>query len=252
VSVGGNMRRHSLIMASLALVAGCSLPAASQTGASGTATSGGTSAATTDTSDGGGTAAGDSIGPSSDTVDPSTDTVDPSTDTDDPSTDTDGTPQSEGPVVTGTLGVEQELHQPNFFSSEGWAERNTRVPLVGPVFGMVQQLQPLGSACPTEQDGDEFPVSTSPLELRLDGKPGTLKMTVGQTTNSRDSDVLLDAKLLVDDAPSKTATLKYNQTNTLSTPVAGVSVVKLIFSVDVTSKTCTAEAVAYNITIRGG
>jgi hypothetical protein len=126
------------------------------------------------------------------------------------------------------------------------------VPLVGEVFGMVQQLGPdAGFECPSE-DSDDFPVSTTPLELRLDGNPGTLSVTVGQTTNSTDSDVLLDAKLVVDGTPRKTATLKYNETKTLTTPVTGVSVVELVISVDATSEACRTEPVAYNASITGG
>lgn len=162
-------------------------------------------------------------------------------------TDVDAT---NAPIVTGTSSAPQTLTLVDFFNRTGWDEGEVQVPRQQePVQALTTELTPdyTGSRCENVIED----LVASPLELRLAAESGTVAFTVGQALDSATSDTLLDVKLLADNRTVETTTVPFAESRTLSTPVDGVSSVKLQVSVSEDSPSCSTTVVVRDVRLTG-
>lgn len=126
------------------------------------------------------------------------------------------TPQaaSDGPAVIVGGGVEeQELTLADIFSAEYWKEGAIEIP---------NTEAPIQRAIYTDVDNDG-----RSMELRFRQKQGTLTIEVAQALMSRNSDVPVEWRLSADGRLVETQTVLFNERQTMSLDLTGVSAVIL-------------------------
>jgi hypothetical protein len=142
-------------------------------------------------------------------------------------TETSDPAASTGPPVLRNSGVPKSLTLADIFEHRGWKE------------GLYQTPQ---SATAAQAMAIELGCNSAELEIRFAQATGKAVVKVAQALDSYSSRVTLEFKLLADQRLVDTKLVKFNQVNTLTADLNGVSALTLRV-VRVPSSPCNATAV---------
>jgi hypothetical protein len=141
----------------------------------------------------------------------------------------DSSPEPTGPPVIRNLTAPKVLTLADIFEHEGWEEGVYQIPR------STTGQQAIGS----ERAGCD----QRTMEVRLAEATGRAEVTVAQALDSQRSDVILQIKLEANGRLVDTKTVRFNQSTTLSTPLAGVSALTLKVEKASSSTYCQATVV---------
>lgn len=138
---------------------------------------------------------------------------------------------STGPSVLKDTGADRTLTLADTFSADQWEEGSYKAA------GSTKSVQGIRTSVSCYSDG------TEPIELRFADAKGKLKVAVAQDVTSEASDNVLAFDLIVDGRKVRSKNVAFSKTNTLSTDLSGVVVVKIVAS-RVKSDDCEGSALA--------